>query len=80
MWREHLECSKPVLQLFMDPLNKWDPDTLWKVMTCCVIMYNMIMDDGEGDARGLKFDHMGDLILLPNQNPAAFDEFVQMCQ
>ena len=27
------------------PAKQWDPETLWEVMTCRVIMHNMIVDD-----------------------------------
>ena len=50
-------------------------------MTCCVIMYNMIVED-EGDyvAAALEFENMGDPIQLPDPNLATFEEFIQMHQ
>ena len=63
------------------PVKQWDPVTLWEVMTCCVIMHTMIVEDeGEDGARGLEFKNMGDPIQLSHQNTATFDEFVQMHQ
>ncbi|XP_020146623.1 uncharacterized protein [Aegilops tauschii subsp. strangulata] len=41
------------------PAKQHDPKTLWEVMTCCVIMHNMIVED-EGDdvVAALKFENM----------------------
>lgn len=50
-------------------------------MTCCVIMHNMIVEDeGDDAAAALEFENMGDPIQLPDQNPATFEEFIQMHQ
>jgi hypothetical protein len=50
-------------------------------MPCRVIMHNMIVDDeGEDAAATLEFKNMGDSIQLPDQNPATFEEFIQMNQ
>ena len=50
-------------------------------MTCCVIMHNMIVkDEGDATATTLKFENMDDPIQLPDQNPATFEEFIQMHQ
>ena len=55
--------------------------TLWEVMICCVIMHSMIINDkGEDAGATLEFKNMGDSIEVPYQNPAMFDEFVQMHQ
>ena len=48
------------------PAQQWDPETLWEVMTCCVIMHNIIVEDkGEYAASALKFENMCDSIELP---------------
>ena len=48
-------------------------------MTTCLILHNMIVqDEGAGADGGLEFERMGDAIELPAQNPASFEEFVQM--
>ena len=45
------------------------------------IMHNMIVaDEGENTARSLEFENMSDPIQLPDQNPATFEEFIQMHQ
>nr|XP_045087060.1 uncharacterized protein LOC123494768 [Aegilops tauschii subsp. strangulata] len=63
------------------PAKQWDPEPLWEVLTCCVIMHNMIVEDeGEDATAGLEFENMGDHIEVPNKNPATFEEFVQMHQ
>ena len=47
------------------PAKLWDPETLWEVMTCCVIMHNMIVEDeGEDAVVALEFENMGDPIKL----------------
>ena len=83
--REDVERAFRVLQahfaVVRGPTKQWDLETLWEVMTCCVIMHNMIVED-EGDdiAATLKFENMGDPIQLPDQNPVTFEEFIQMHQ
>ncbi|XP_020157755.1 uncharacterized protein [Aegilops tauschii subsp. strangulata] len=63
------------------PAKYWDPKALWKVMTYCVVMHNMIVEDeGEDVAADLEFENMGDPIELTDQNPAKFEECVQMHQ
>jgi len=63
------------------PAKQWGPKTLWEVMTCCVIMHNMIVkDEGDATATTLKFENMDDPIQLPDQNPATFEEFIQTHQ
>jgi hypothetical protein len=61
--------------------KQWYVETLWEVMTYCVIMHNMIVEnEGDDAAASLEFENMGDPIELPNQNPATFEEFAQMYQ
>ena len=41
----------------------WESKTLWRLMTCCVIMCNMIVEDeGDDAAASLEFENMGDPI------------------
>ena len=82
--RNDVERAFGVLQarfaVVRGPAKQWDSETLWEVMTCCVIMYNMIVED-EGDyvAAALEFENMGD-IELADQKPATFEKFIQMYQ
>ena len=47
----------------------WDPETLWQVMTCCVILHNMIVEDeGEGAARTNAFLLPGVHVRLSEQD------------
>lgn len=44
-------------------------------------MHNLIVEDeGNDTAVALEFEYMGDLMQLPNQNPATVKEFIQMYQ
>ena len=46
-----------------------------------MIMHNMIVEDeSDDDAATLKFENMDDPIQLLDQNPATFEEFIQMHQ
>ena len=61
------------------PAKQRNPETLWEVMTWCMIIHNMIVEDeGEDAVIGLESENMSDPTELPNQNPITFNEFVQM--
>ena len=83
--RKDVERAFGVLQahfvVVCGPAKQWDPKTLWEVMTWCLIMHNMVIeDDGEDAAVTLEFEHMSDPIELLDQNFAIFEEFSQMQQ
>ena len=81
MSRGHLEFCRPVLQLFRGPAKQWGAETLWEVMTCCVIMHNMTVEDkGEDAAAALDLRTWVIPIELSNQNLVVFGMFVQMHQ
>ena len=57
----------------------WDPEVLWQVMTCCVILHNMIVEDeGEGAARTNDFDKPGEHVHLPKQEAEHVMHFLEM--
>ena len=57
----------------------WDPETLWQVMTCYVILHNMIVEDeGEGAARTNDFEKLGEHVHLPEQDAQHAINFLEM--
>jgi hypothetical protein len=40
----------------------------------------IVKDEGEDATAALEFENMGDPIELPDQNPATFEQFIQMHQ
>ena len=83
--RKGVERAFGVLQVHFavvrGPAKQWDSETLWEVMTCCVIMHNMIVEgEGDNNVAALKFETMGDSTQLSNQNPTTFEEFIEMHQ
>ena len=60
------------------PCTVVDERKLWEVMTACVIMHNMIVEDERDDSifdQG--FDFQGDNVESLHQEPVMFDQFVQ---
>jgi hypothetical protein len=56
----------------------WDERKLWEVMTACVIMHNMIVEDERDESifdQG--FDYQGENVEPLHQGPATFEQFAQ---
>jgi hypothetical protein len=45
MWSVHLVCSNLGGLLFTIPREHGSTEVMWEVMTACVIMHNMIVED-----------------------------------
>jgi hypothetical protein len=58
------------------PAKTWSQERMWEVMTCCVIMHNMIVEDERDDSiydQGWQFQ--GELVA-PIPGPASFQDFL----
>uniref|UniRef100_A0A453FL39 DDE Tnp4 domain-containing protein n=1 Tax=Aegilops tauschii subsp. strangulata TaxID=200361 RepID=A0A453FL39_AEGTS len=76
--RKDVERAFGVLQsrwgIVRYPALSWDERKLWEVMTACVIMHNMIVEDERDHSifdQG--FDYQGDNVEPLHQEPATFD-------
>nr|XP_045088218.1 uncharacterized protein LOC120972788 [Aegilops tauschii subsp. strangulata] len=80
--RKDVERAFGVLQsrwgIVQNPALSWDEGKFWEVMTTCVIMHNMIVEDERDDRifdQG--FDYQGENVEPLHQEPATFEQFVQ---
>ena len=60
----------------------WESETLWRLMTCCVILHNMIVEDeGDGVAQTNDFEAPGEQVqILKDQDATHLMDFLQMHQ
>jgi hypothetical protein len=57
----------------------WEAETLWQLVTCCVILHNMIIEDeGEGAARTHDFKKLGVQVRLSEQEAENIANFLEM--
>jgi len=75
--RELLGCCSLGLQLSEDLLDFWDQTTLWRIMTACVIMHNMIIEDERGQPEDFVYDHVGTPVE-PKQDEDRIYNFLEM--
>ncbi|XP_062188941.1 uncharacterized protein LOC133892271 [Phragmites australis] len=82
--RKEVERAFGVLQarfaIVRGPARFWDQDTLGQIMTACIIMHNMIVED-ERDAEGdHHFDEMGEVVTVSHRPTAELQAFLQTHQ
>nr|XP_020183789.1 protein ALP1-like [Aegilops tauschii subsp. strangulata] len=60
----------------------WESETLWRLMTCCVILHNMIVEgEGDGVAQTNDFEALGEQVEIPeDQEATRLMNFPQMHQ
>ncbi|TVU02867.1 hypothetical protein EJB05_51609, partial [Eragrostis curvula] len=57
----------------------WDQKTLWMIMTACVIMHNMIIEDERGEDVEYDYEGMGRKVT-PRKDHDRIERFVQVHQ
>jgi hypothetical protein len=80
--RKDVECAFGVLEsrwaIIRHPTRAWSIEVMWEVMTVCVIMHNMIVEDGRDDGihdQGWEFQ--GELVA-PHLGAATFEKFLHV--
>ena len=82
--RKNVERAFGVLQphwgIVQNAAMMWESETLWQLMTCCVILHNMIVEDeGDGVAQTHDFEVPGEQVETPgDQDAAQLMNFPQM--
>jgi hypothetical protein len=80
--RKDVERAFGVLQsrwaIVHHPAKAWSVQQMWKVMTACVIMHNMIIEEERDDSvcdQGWDFQNE---LVAPNPVPSSFQEFLHI--
>lgn len=50
--------------IICDPVEYSKPKVLWKIMTCCITLHNMIIEDERGMLENFRYISNGDLVVL----------------
>ena len=78
--RKDIERAFGVLQsrfaIVGGPARFWDKRTLKNIMTCCVILHNMILEDERGMNLELFYDNVGSRVK-PARDPNHIRTFIQ---
>jgi hypothetical protein len=79
--RKDVERAFGVLQsrfaIIRGPARFWDDKTLSEIITACIIMHNMIVDDEGILDPDERFDDGGDCVEPSHEHTADFDEFIE---
>ena len=78
--RKDIERAFGVLQsrfaIVRGPAHFWDKKTLKNIMTCCVILHNMILEDKRGLNLEFFYDNVGSRVK-PARDPNRIRAFLQ---
>ena len=79
--RKDVERAFGVLQarfaIVRVPACVWDEDTIQLVMTACIIMHNMIVEDEGVDEKDFRYDDVGEKVIVSHDDTPKFDAFMQ---
>ncbi|CAN6204894.1 unnamed protein product [Urochloa humidicola] len=79
--RKDVERAFGVLQsrfaIVRGPARFWDQKTLWQIMTACVIMHNMIIEDERGQQPDFRYEYVGKKVR-PKKNEDRIKKFLQV--
>ena len=59
------------------PAYGWNREQLGNIMTACIIMHNMIIEDEKGDATNISFDNIGHQADISTGSTNDHDRFVR---
>lgn len=77
MWNVHLVCYNLVLiYIVHGPARFLDEETLNKIMTSCIIMHNMIVEDERDEHNDFNYDTMGENVKISHESTPELDEFI----
>jgi len=78
--RKDVERAFGVLQsrfaIVRGPARLWDENTLQLIMTACIIMHNMIVEDKGVDEKYFRYDDVGEKVTISHDDIPEFDEFI----
>jgi hypothetical protein len=64
------------LGIVRHPAKQWSVQQMWEVMTACVIMHNMIVEEERDDSvYDQRWDFQGELVAA-NPRPVSFQNFL----
>ena len=83
--RKDVERAFGVLQsrfaIVRGPARFWDKETLREIMTACIIMHNMIVEDERDENADFRYDGVGQLVRpSPSEERNRTNEFLEFMQ
>ncbi|TVU31832.1 hypothetical protein EJB05_23533, partial [Eragrostis curvula] len=79
--RKDVERAFGVLQsrfaIVRGPARFWDQNTLWQIITACVIMHNMIIEDERGQDVEYVYENVGEKVT-PHKDEDVIERFLMV--